>query len=261
MKSVVRDFKVFLFTTLLVLVSTNSYGALLSYSPDSLEITLAAGSQGTVPLTVSLQGAGRGSYYLWFINTVLDGNLPASWLSASPSTTFLSSRWVTAATTLTVNVPEGTAPGIYSGYLLSKAMAAHDIADPGRGALIRVTILSGCDQPPSFEITSFGPETLWPPNHKTQEVSVSGRVMLEEGCTLLEIGYNIDDEYELYTAVGQLIVASDGSFTVYIPVEAWRDGDDMDGRHYTITLFAQDEAGIGTSPPLDVLVPHDQGKK
>ncbi len=260
MKSPVKNINSILFAILLVLVSTNSQGAALSYTPTSMNITQAAGSEGSVPFTVSLQN-GRGSYYLWFLNNVESGNLPFSWLSASPSTSFLSSSSPSGSSTLRLKVPEGTAPGIYSGFLFSKAMPAHGVADPGPGILIQVTVPSGCDQPPSLEIASFGPEILWPPNHKMWEVAVSGRVILKEGCSLLEVGYHINDEYGIYTSMGQLNVASNGSFTAYISLEPWRNGTDKDGRHYTVTLFAEDIAGIGSSAPLNVLVPHDQSKK
>jgi hypothetical protein len=261
MKTTIKHIEAILFAILLVLVSTNSHGAALSYSPASVEMDITAGSQGTASLTITLQNPGRGSYYLWFVDTVLEGNLPLGWLAASPATTFLSSLGLTASTTLAIKVPEGTAPGTYSGYLVSKAMAAHGLADPGPGSVVRVTVLSGCTQPPAFEISSFGPETLWPPNHKMQDVTVSGRVVLQEGCTLIEAGYNIFDEYGKYTSAGQLVVSSDGSFTISLPVEAWRNGNDMDGRYYTVTLSARDEAGIGLGPRLDVVVPHDQGNK
>jgi hypothetical protein len=258
MNHTVKNIKAFLFAILLVLVATNSQGASLSYSPTSMDITQAAGSEGTVPYTVTVQ-SGIGSYYLWFINSIGSGNLPIAWLSVSPSTTFLSDLTPSGSTTLKVKVPDGTAPGVYSGTLLSKAMPAHGVASPGFGIFIQVTVPVGCDQPPFFEITSFGPEILWQPNHKMQEVSISGRVILKEGCSLLEAGYNIDDEYGIYTSMGLLTVASDGSFTAYLLLEASRYGKDKDGRHYTITLYAQDEAGIGTSAPLVFLVPHDKG--
>jgi hypothetical protein len=261
MKRTARHIEALLFAVLLVLVSTNSHGGSLSNSPGSIELAIAPGSQGTAPLTITLQNPDRGSYYLWFIDTISGGNLPLGWLTASPSTTFLNTLGLTASTSLAINVPKGTAPGIYSGQMMSKAMAAHGFADPGPGSLIKVTVLSVCAQPPSFEITSFGPDTLWPPNHKMIDVVVSGRVILNEGCTLMETGYNIFDEYGVYTSAGQLVVSSDGTFALSLPVEAGRNGNDMDGRYYTITLSARDEAGIGTGSRLDVLVPHDQRKK
>jgi len=260
MKRIARYKEAFLFAVLLMFVSTNSHGATLAYSPASVDLSLSDGSQGTAALTITLQDPGRSaSFYLWFVDSFLDGNLPLGWLSPSPSTTFLDSINVTATTTLSVNVPAGTAPGVYSGHLLSKAMAAHGFADPGSGSLIQVTVLSRCVQPPRFEVSAFGPATLWPPDHKLRTVTVSGRVLLDDGCTLLDSGYNVFDEYGPFTSAGPLVVSSDGSFSLSLSLEAWRNGNDMDGRHYTIMLSARDEAGSGGGQRLDVLVPHDEG--
>lgn len=109
-----------------------------------------------------------------------------------------------------------------------------------------------CSQVPEFEITSFGPEYIWPPNRKMKEVTVSGKVILPQDCTLLGAGYSIDDEYGVYSSEGELIVDADGNFTLPLQVEAWRDGVDKDGRRYSISLFAEDEAGIGTSEILKI---------
>jgi parallel beta-helix repeat protein len=114
-----------------------------------------------------------------------------------------------------------------------------------------------CDQAPEFEITSLDPEYIWPPNHKIQEVTLSGNVVLPDECTLLGADYSLEDEYGTYTSEGGLIVDADGNFTLSVEVEAWRDGNDKDGRHYSISLSAEDEAGVG-SKTLEVHVPHDQ---
>ena len=42
-----------------------------------------------------------------------------------------------------------------------------------------------------------------------------------------------------------------------IQLEAWRDGTDMDGRHYTITYVITDNAGNQSTASTTVLVPHD----
>jgi hypothetical protein len=116
-----------------------------------------------------------------------------------------------------------------------------------------------CDQAPGFDITSSPPEYLWPPNRKMKDVVVSGKVIIPDGCTLLGAGYSMDDEYNLYSSEGGLDVDANGYFTLTLQVEPWRDGGDIDGRDYSINLYAEDEAGVG-SEALEVLVPHDQRK-
>lgn len=245
----------------LVTVSSNSYGAKLSYEPQSTRLTIGLGSEATTPLTVWLMDGGRKSYYLWFIDSISNGNLPQDWIESSKRTTFLNSFWPSASTMLTIRVPQEALPGVYSGYLLSKAMGAHSIADPGEGLYLTVTVPSGCNKAPVFEILSFGPEYIWPPNHSMEEVTVSGTIIIPDGCTLYEIGYSIEDEYGIYTSVGEITIGPEKEFTAYIPVEAWRNGNDKDGRYYAITLYAENEAGIVNFGPLTVFVPHDQRDK
>jgi hypothetical protein len=231
--------------------------ATLSYAPTHAELTIAAGASATTPLSISLVTTDFQTYYVWFVDTVTDGNLPVGWITPSSTWTFLSYSNLTDFTTLTIQVPEGTPPGTYSGALRGKGMAAHGFADAGSGVRLAVTVPSGCDQTPGFIITSLSPHILWPPNHKMKEVHVDGQVLVPTGCSLSEVGYSIDDEYHVYTGVGEITVDANGDFSATIPLEAWREGKDKDGRHYRITLFAQDEAGTGVSQTLEVIVPHD----
>jgi hypothetical protein len=240
-------------------LSVEAYGATLLYSPDNSSVTVVAGSEREIPLTVTLEDAGYGTYYLWFIGST-DGDLPGEWISSAPSTSFISKWWSSASTTLTIKVPEDTPTGTYAGYLFSKAMRVHSYAGEGDGMYLEVHVPSSCSGKPSFNITSFGPEELWPPNGETENVTVAGMVEMPEGCTLFDAGYSIEDEYGIHTGVGEFSVDSAGSFSVVIPIEASRLGRDKDGRHYGITLYAEDEAGIGTSRTLEVLVPHDRRK-
>lgn len=129
-----------------------------------------------------------------------------------------------------------------------------DVVDMGAFELL-------CAQAPQFEITSFSPEYIWPPNHKTVDITLSGRVIVPAGCTIVDARYRINDEYGEYTSEGALMPDADGNFAVSIPVEAWRDGRDKDGRNYSIAVYAEDEKGT-TGETRVSTVPHDmRGKK
>lgn len=114
-----------------------------------------------------------------------------------------------------------------------------------------------CSQAPEIEVTSYSPEHIWPPNHRTVEIAVSGRIILPDGCTVLGARYGITDEYGEYSSEGALALDAEGNFTVSIPVEAWRNGRDEDGRRYSMTLYVEDEAGRSEAGPYDSVVPHD----
>jgi len=98
---------------------------------------------------------------------------------------------------------------------------------------------------------SASPTILWPPNHKMKNVLISGSAT-DAGSGIASVTFTVEDEYNLVeptlTAFGQII-----------QLEAWRNGNDMDGRIYTITATATDNLGHVTTALTIVRVPHDQG--
>ena len=114
-----------------------------------------------------------------------------------------------------------------------------------------------CSDVPTIEIISFTPELIWPPNHKIKEIKATGRVIIPSGCQLTNAGFKLIDEYGLFSAEANLPVNADGGFELSLPVEAWRSGDDHDGRTYSLTLHAENSAGTGMSNELKTIVPHD----
>lgn len=93
---------------------------------------------------------------------------------------------------------------------------------------------------------------LWPPNHKLVDILVNGDAQ-DSGSGLLSVVLSVTDEYGQYN----LTLPAFGST---VALEAWRDGQDKDGRVYTLTAVATDRAGNTTTRSTDILVPHDMGK-
>ena len=245
-------------TFLIILSFTSSaFAAALTYTPDASYLTITPGTSSEVPLTIALTDGGRPTYYLWFIGSV-EGDIPSEWITSSKTTTFLNRWWNSSSVTYKVSVPEDADTGTYGGYIFAKAMSSHGYADEGPGVYLEVLVPSNCSAKPEFQITEFGPDVIWPPNHSIEEVYVKGTLSMPEGCTLFDVGYSVDDEYGVYSDIGSITVDTDGSFTALIPVEASRLGSDKDGRHYTITFYAENEAGLATSEDLESLVPHDR---
>jgi hypothetical protein len=107
---------------------------------------------------------------------------------------------------------------------------------------------------------SASPSTLWPPNGVLIPVTVSGIVMDAGGGIRKGTGrYQVIDEYATVQPKGNLVLASNGSYSFTVFLEASRRGDDTAGRHYTITVSAKDNSGNPGSTSTTVLVPHDQG--
>jgi len=232
--------------------------ATITYAPDTANLTIPAGAQDSITVKFDVINTTVPTYALWPADKMSDGNLPLGWIVPMSFKFLVPGQGVTS--TLTISVPPGTSSGVYSGHLIAKAQSSHNIAQPGTGILISVTIPPDCSGVGAFAIDWFGPSILWPPDHGMHEVTVSGTLTLPNGCSLKEAGYAVTDEYNEYTSVGTMTVNSAGSFTLSLPLEAWREGTDKDGRQYTVILYATDEAGIGSSDTFTVVVPHDRGK-
>jgi len=99
---------------------------------------------------------------------------------------------------------------------------------------------------------SADPQQLWPPNKKLIPITISGNVVTF-GTDLKEITISVADEYGTYNQQGL-------KFGDTVLLEAWRNGNDMDGRMYTIIAVVTDLAGNRTTKSTTAVVPHDMGK-
>jgi hypothetical protein len=115
--------------------------------------------------------------------------------------------------------------------------------------------------PPTVTIVSVTPDTLWPPNGKLVPITVSGTIT-DEGSAVSEItaAYEVIDEYGSVQPSGDVTIAADGNYSFTIDLQASRNGNDANGRLYTISVYALDSAGNEGSASADVTVPHDQGQ-
>jgi hypothetical protein len=103
------------------------------------------------------------------------------------------------------------------------------------------------------------PTSLWPPNGKTVNVSVSGSVTdALSGVDPSSARYSVVDSYGQVQRSGTVTVASNGYYAFTVPLVAARN--DKSGRTYTITIRTADLAGNIGSAAVIVTVPHDQGK-
>ena len=104
---------------------------------------------------------------------------------------------------------------------------------------------------------SASPKTLWPPNGKMIPVTVSGTITdAGSGINVGTAIYAITDEYGTVQPGGNISLATGGGFGFTIYLEALRNEDDMDGRHYVISISAQDNASNNASSTAQVIVPH-----
>jgi hypothetical protein len=92
-------------------------------------------------------------------------------------------------------------------------------------------------------------------------VTISGTITdAGSGVNASTATYAVIDEYGLIHPSGQITTldATTGSYTFRIQLQASRNGNDQDGRQYTIIVSAQDKEGNQGSNSTVVTVPHDQ---
>ena len=104
---------------------------------------------------------------------------------------------------------------------------------------------------PSVNI-SADPSLIWPKNHKQVMVDVLVTGSANDGVSgLKSFQLVVKDEYgELDSVIGPYLQRQ-------IQLEAWRDGHDLDGRVYTLSITATDYAGNSATAETTVTVPHD----
>lgn len=119
-----------------------------------------------------------------------------------------------------------------------------------------------------YSSITVSPTTLWPPNNKMQTIGLTMNFSDDEPdsatLTVLSISSNQGSSAD-WSGVGNSASGNaDGSnISTSVQVRAQRDGNDLAGRTYNITLQCADG---GTAPgpqntvTVQVKVPHDQGK-
>lgn len=124
-----------------------------------------------------------------------------------------------------------------------QAIDAAGNVEPLQSSKIRID-----NTPPTLAI-NLSRSILWPVNHKLVDVVVGGGAS-DSGSGIVSVEITVTDEYGVYS--GTL-----GGFGSRVRLEAWREGNDLDGRHYTITAVAVDAAGNRITSSTEVVVPHD----
>jgi hypothetical protein len=121
----------------------------------------------------------------------------------------------------------------------------------------------GGDTTPPVVTVFANPSTLWPPNGKMVFVTISGMITDNEsggtGVNPSTAAYTVTDEYGQVEPHGSVSLQPNGSYSFSIQLQASRAGNDQDGRHYIITVDAQDNGGNTGLATIGVTVPHDQG--
>ncbi|HZM51883.1 MAG TPA: family 10 glycosylhydrolase [Vicinamibacteria bacterium] len=110
-------------------------------------------------------------------------------------------------------------------------------------------------------VLGASPRELWPPNHRTVDVTLAGAAE-DAGTGIDSVSFRVLDEYglvqpEVAPIAGGGLPRVD--FSQAIPLEATRAGKDKNGRTYTLEVTVTDRACQARTAAVTVVVPHDQG--
>ena len=110
---------------------------------------------------------------------------------------------------------------------------------------------------PSVQLTA-NPSTIWPPNGEMRPVTISGSGA-DAISGLSQVSYAVTDEYGMPLSIGsRTLSGASANWAETLSVESRRNGDDIDGRLYTIVATITDVAGRTSTATVTVVVLHDR---
>ena len=110
-------------------------------------------------------------------------------------------------------------------------------------------------RPPVVTSAASPSVLLWSPNKIMTPVTISGTVTDFSPTTAT---YKVVDEYGRIQPAGTVVLGAGGAYAFVVKLEAYRNGNDANGRVYTVTVSARDSAGNAATKSTVVLVPHNQ---
>ncbi len=249
----------FVVAALLLVSVAPTMGADLAFSPTSLTMALPGGQSGSTLAGVTVNNMPPVPFTMTVRLRSSGGSLPPSWLTSRPVT--ITRTTPTQQMALVIAVPPGTPGGPRTAVLVPEVLfSTIPLAPTSRPLMVTVNVVQSCSAAPTVNLVPTDALELRPPNGRLEEVSVGGTIGVPAGCTLRRAWYGLEDEYGLLGKTEDFTPASDGSFSLTVPVEVSRRGDDKDGRVYRVMVFAENEVGTGASEPRTITVSHDQRK-
>jgi hypothetical protein len=124
---------------------------------------------------------------------------------------------------------------------------------------IAIAKIAAPDTTPPVTTLSTKPKLLWPPTGSMMPVTISGTIIdTGSGVNAKSVAYAVKDEYGEVQPSGSIALGPGGRYSFTVPLQASRLGKDLDGRQYTITVRASDNAGNAGLASAVVTVPHDR---
>jgi probable HAF family extracellular repeat protein len=124
------------------------------------------------------------------------------------------------------------------------------------GTVVHHGFVATPDTVPPVITVAASPATLSPPNGRLVTVTVSGAITDRLGGSGVQTStYQVTDEYGQIQPSGDVTLEPDGRYAFTVALQASRNGNDRDGRRYTIEVSATDHAGNEGAKSATVTVP------
>lgn len=238
-------------------VAIGTQAAEITFAPDEVSVTAAPGEVLTVPVAVSLVGTTAPDSYASFTLSHVDGTLDPAWMKSRIPVS-LNAVTNTRQVLFQISVPAEASGGQYTGVFRTEGLRSSEQVDPV-DLMVNLAIDEpfACNQVPLFSDISSTQQAINVRMHKEVTIDLAGTVSVPDGCDIDNAWYQLTDEYGELDRTEPLEINDDGTFAVAVPMVASRKGEDKDGRLYTVTFMAENEAGVGASPETSIVVMHD----
>jgi hypothetical protein len=195
---------------------------------------------------------------------VTDPSLPVSYIYQSSTSTatnidgsFTTPAYTSGPLSVSQIATPGTPAGVYYWHVKAIDGAGNSSAWSSYWKITVDNTPPVINRPPVIQSVTANPSQLWPPNNKPVNVKITVAATDPDGAgDIVRTTYSVADEYGKYN-VPETNLPSNG----IISLIADKNGNDKDGRVYAVTIKVYDAGGLSASSIVNVIVPHDQGKK
>jgi len=231
--------------------------AQIAFTPSKIAVAVKPGEQVSLPFNVLWSGGTRSSSAMFSVN-LTGGSLDGSWVSGNGQIV-VGGPSASRPAALDIAVPAGAAGGNYTGVFGAVGISSNGSVTAGTFAVdVQVEATATCSKVPSITAVMASQDEIQAKNNKPVTLTFTGTVVSPEGCTIDKAWYSLVDEYgELNADDVAIALSDDGSFSVPVTLTAFRKGSDKDGRLYSLTFGAKNEAGEAAPQGTKIVVAHD----
>jgi hypothetical protein len=257
---VIKIIVIILAFVLFAFTPSMSRAAKITFEPGSIGIAMTPGEERTLTFAANLSEASATSAYANFYVALTNGSLPRTWATRSEQVLLHGSQ-SSGEVKITISIPAGSQTGTYTGVIRPIGIRASERTTTEVLSLyVEVMPFQSCSSPPIISNVVAGESIVRARNKKPLTFEFSGNIASPAGCTTEKAFYSLTDEYGELDETKPLVLDESGNFSISVDVIASRRGSDKDGRLYTVTFGADNEAGTAVGGAQKIIISHDSRK-